>query len=54
MGDELTMTYIGEDSSQDEEMVFTVLKLTDSELIMEAHEQFGGYEYYMKNTFRRM
>lgn len=53
VGDELTMTYIGEDSSQDDELVFTVLKLTDSELIIEAHEQFNGYEYYIKNTFRR-
>ena len=39
--------------SEDNE-VYTVLKLTDSELILESSEKDSDYEYYDKSTFQKI
>lgn len=45
---------IVDDDARDEWDVFTVLKLTDSELIIESYEKDDRYEYYDKSTFKKI
>ena len=52
-GDKLTIIYAYDDDSEDNE-VYTVLKLTDSELILESSEKDSDYEYYDKSTFQKI
>ena len=45
---------IVDDDARDEWEVSTVLKLTDSELIIESYEKGDRYEYYDKSTFKKI
>ena len=49
----MTIIYAYDDDSEDNE-VYTVLKLTDSELILESSEKDSDYEYYDKSTFQKI
>lgn len=50
-GDKLS---IADDDGKDEWDVYTVLKLTDSELVIEILEKDSHYEYYEKITFKKL
>lgn len=52
-GDKLTITYIYDDEFEESE-ICTVLKLTDSELVLESSEKDSDYEYYEKSTFKKI
>lgn len=54
-GNKLTMTFTyGNDETESDVQVFTVLKLTDSEMIIESYEKNDEYEYYDKSTFKKI
>lgn len=53
-GNILTMTFPDDGGSEDDIQIYTVLKLTDSELVLEMLEKGENYEYYDKSTFKKI
>ena len=53
-GNKLTMTFTYGSDSESEVQIFNVLRLTDSEMVLETSEKDDEYEYYEKTTFKKI